>query len=98
MGETFEQAVIREVREEVNLEVEVAGLLFSHRYANGTENCYLVQIIGDNPMPAIGYDPELPQEKQVLKEVKWHPIESMQNDHQVSRVIKAMSLIKEEPA
>jgi 8-oxo-dGTP diphosphatase len=90
-GETFEEAVIREVREEVNLNVKVVGFLFSGQYSGGEERCYLVQLLDDLP-PKLGYDPELCDAKQTLTEVKWFPIEEMKNDFHVSRVIEAMKI------
>lgn len=90
-GETFEEAVIREVKEEVNLNVEVVSFLFSGQYSGGEERCYLVRLL-DNLSPKMGFDPELEDNKQTLTEVKWFSLEEMKNDLHVSRVIEAMKI------
>ncbi|MBT2691659.1 NUDIX hydrolase [Bacillus sp. ISL-55] len=90
-GETFEDAVIREVREEVNLDVEVVDYLFTGQYSHGEERCFLVRSINDKEA-SLGYDPEV-GEQQTLKEVKWHSLESMKDDLHVSRVLETLKLI-----
>jgi 8-oxo-dGTP diphosphatase len=90
-AESFEEAVIREVREEVNLDVKVIKYLFSRNYEHGIEKCYLVEPT-DNKPPTLGYDPELPMDNQNLKEVAWHSLKSMKDDLQVSEVIKALKI------
>jgi 8-oxo-dGTP diphosphatase len=90
-GETFEDAVIREVKEEVNLDVEVVDYLFTGQYSHGEERCFLVRPINDKEA-SLGYDPEV-GEQQTLKEVKWHSLESMKDDLHVSRVLETLKLI-----
>lgn len=91
IGETFEEAVLREVKEEVNLDVEVVEYLFSSQYSGGEERCYLVRRL-DDKAPLLGFDPELDYDYQTLSEVKWHSIESMKYDLHVSKVIEAMKI------
>ncbi|WP_226641375.1 NUDIX domain-containing protein [Mesobacillus subterraneus] len=90
-GETFEEAVVREVKEEVNLDVEVVDYLFTGRYSRGEEQCFLVRTLNDKEA-SVGYDPELGN-KQTLKEVKWHSLESMKDDLHVSKVLEALKLV-----
>ncbi|HZG55630.1 NUDIX domain-containing protein [Paenibacillus sp.] len=90
-GETFEAAAIREVYEEANFRVRVLRHLFSRKYEVGTENCFLVELVEESN-PKLGFDPELPATKQVLKEVAWKPLTDLQNDIQVSKVIKVMGI------
>lgn len=90
-GETFEDAVIREVKEEVNLDVEVVDYLFTGHYSHGEERCFLVRPINDKEA-SLGYDPEL-GEQQTLKELEWHSLEVMKDDLHVSRVLDALKLI-----
>lgn len=92
-GESFEDAVIREVKEEVNLDVEIVSFLFTGQYSGGEERCYLVRLL-DNKTPQLGYDPEFNEDEQTLTEVKWFPIKGMKNDLHVSRVIESMNLHK----
>ncbi|MCR8632097.1 NUDIX domain-containing protein [Paenibacillus radicis (ex Xue et al. 2023)] len=91
-GETFEQAVIREVKEEVNLSCRVVKFLFTHRYTGGTENCYLLELIDEDELPSLGFDPELPVDKQTLSDVRWRSINELKDDLHVSKVIEALSL------
>lgn len=90
-GETFEEAVVREVKEEVNLNVAVVDFLFSGHYSGGEERCYLVRIL-DDLLPKLGYDPEFPENEQTLAEVKWFSLHEMKNDLHVSMVIKTMKI------
>jgi len=93
--ETFEEAVIREVQEEVNLKVKVIKHLYTNNYELGVEKCFLAQTLERNSTPQLGFDPELPIEQQALKEFKWQPIYEMADDIQVSEVIRALGLLVE---
>ncbi|MEH6940095.1 NUDIX hydrolase [Bacillus sp. JJ664] len=90
--ESFEEAVIREVQEEVNLKVDVIKHLYTNNYEFGVEKCFLTQVAGSNSTPKLGFDPELPIEQQELKDFKWQPIKEMAKDIQVSEVIRALGL------
>jgi mutator protein MutT len=83
-GETPEQAVIREVKEEVCLDVRVEKLLFQYPY-------FLVSIVDETQEENLGVDPELNEEDQVLKKIEWKELNEVKNDLQVSQVIKALS-------
>ncbi|NHM31976.1 NUDIX domain-containing protein [Neobacillus terrae] len=91
-GETFEEAVIREVKEEVNLNVKVDRLLFSYSYDAGEVRCFLVHSI-DGKIATLGFDPEAGS-KQTLSDVKWHTLEEMKDDLQVSKVIDSLKLLE----
>lgn len=102
-GETPEQAVTREVREETGLDAEVDRFLFDEPYLNGTSicRCFLLRepVRGpddsDAPPPEIrlGFDPEeahlAPAERQ-LQDVAWHSLDRMRNDGQVAKVLEAL--------
>ena len=90
-GESFEDAVVREVKEEVNLDVEVVDYLFTGQYSHGEERCFLVRPLNDKEA-SVGYDPEF-GDRQTLKEVKWHSLESMKDDLHVSKVLEALQLV-----
>ncbi|WP_316571765.1 NUDIX hydrolase [Neobacillus sp. YIM B06451] len=90
--ETFDEAVVREVREEVNLEVKVVKHLFTGTYEYGVEKCFLAELINPNSVPTLGLDPEFPADQQNLTEVKWQPIKKMVDDIQVSEVIKVLGI------
>jgi 8-oxo-dGTP diphosphatase len=90
-GETPEQAVIREVKEEVCLDVRVEKLLFQYPYSIGECYCFLVSIVDETQEENLGVDPELNEEDQVLKKIEWKELNEVKNDLQVSQVIKALS-------
>ncbi|QOR64970.1 NUDIX hydrolase [Cytobacillus suaedae] len=91
-GETFEDPVVREVQEEVNLKVKVVKELFTGTYECGIEKCFLVEEVEKESIPTLGYDPELPMDHQELKEVKWRLITNVREDLHVSKVIEALYL------
>jgi 8-oxo-dGTP diphosphatase len=89
--ETFEDAVVREVKEEVNLDVEVVDYLFTGQYSGGEEQCFLVRQM-NHQEPILGCDPEY-GESQTLSEVRWHSLESMKDDLHVSKVLEALKIV-----
>jgi 8-oxo-dGTP diphosphatase len=94
-GETPQEAVVREVREETGLVASVSRFLFEEDYLQGTSTCYCYLAEVDNAQePQLGSDPEevhLQANERLLQGVAWHPLESMKDDCQVSRVIKCMN-------
>ncbi len=88
-NETFEQAVIREVQEEVNLAIRIIKPLYSETHANGQEICFLVRQI-DSREPILGYDPERLEGNQVLTGVRWTPLSEMTADRQVAKILTAL--------
>ena len=87
-NETFEQAVIREVQEEVNLAIRIIKPLYSETHANG-QNLFLVRQI-DSREPILGYHSERPEGDQVLTGVRWMLLSEMTADRQVSRILTAL--------
>lgn len=87
--ETLEEAVVREVKEEVCLNGKVERLLFEGRYSRGPDFCFLVSVDLQEEAQ-LGADPELLPEEQVLKEIAWFTLEEMKNDKQVSEVLKSL--------
>ncbi|WP_404275288.1 NUDIX domain-containing protein [Exiguobacterium undae] len=90
--ESFEQAVIREVQEEVNLRVSIRQRLYTNRAPSGQEVCFLVERI-DASKPVLGRDPERSTEKQILSEVKWCSLVELEEDVQISKILRALKKI-----
>jgi 8-oxo-dGTP diphosphatase len=91
-GEPPDQAVAREVREEVGLHGRVVRLLYEQVVPGDRarkEYCYLVAITAEQE-PTLGYDPELPREAQMLTDLAWFPLEQVRHDRQVSKVLAAL--------
>lgn len=63
--------------------------MFTGQYIGGEERCFLVKLL-DETNPILGFDPEAGNQ-QTLSEVKWHSLDSMEDDLQVSRVITALN-------
>ncbi|WP_054957305.1 NUDIX domain-containing protein [Paenibacillus dakarensis] len=92
IGETREQAAIREAMEEVNLEIKVVRFLFAQEYAAGIEYCYLAVPVDFNKSDIkLGYDPELKEHEQVLKQAEWIEINNVKDDLHVSKVIESLN-------
>jgi ADP-ribose pyrophosphatase YjhB (NUDIX family) len=85
-GETLEEAVVREVKEEVRLGSNIVRFLFEDSYEFGPNYCFLVDVSSKEDAD-LGEDPELPEDQQVLKDIAWFPLEVMKDDKQVSKVI-----------
>ena len=93
-NETLEQAIMREVKEETGLDVEIGQLLFTENYEFGLSHCYLANLNG-NDVPSLGYDPEdshLPRKEQLLQAVAWHDLKDKKDDMQVSKVISIIGI------
>ena len=70
-GELPEQAVLRELKEECNLDGEIVRPLSVVTYPNGCrEYSYLIKI-EEGQTPVKGFDPEFPAEDQALQQVRW---------------------------
>lgn len=95
-GETPEDAVLREVLEEVRLEGRVGARLYELELeGRGVELCFAVHVEADAE-PRLGADPELPSDAQMLTEVAWHPLADMADDCQVARVLSVSAARREQ--
>lgn len=92
-GEAFEQAAIREVKEETGLDVRGVRLLFEEDYEYGTSYCYLAELAGENTELTLDF---LPDEESIfgtlLHSAAWHLIKDKKDDVQVSKVISTLAL------
>jgi len=90
-GETPEAAAVREAREEVGLEVALVRLLARRPRATGAASysCYLGRIVGGRV--ALGHDPELPPERQELREVRWTPLADLRDHPEVAPLLPILA-------
>ena len=94
-GETLEQAVLRELREETNLSARVVRPLYQRFYRSAlgrgdvAEHCFLLEC-GREQAATLGHDPELDAASQWLRDLAWHPLHDLRDDIQVARVLDAL--------
>lgn len=88
-GETPAQAARREALEECGLAVRIIRPLFERDYSMGREYVFLAETIGDGQVN-MGNDPEHSPDDQWIQDVRWHTLESMQDDQQIKLVIEAL--------
>jgi 8-oxo-dGTP diphosphatase len=72
-GETPEEAVAREVREEVGLASLAMGYAFDAIYPSGRTACYLVEVAPD-AAPRLGVDPDLTCDCPRMVGLDWIPL------------------------
>lgn len=95
--ETFEQAAVREMREETGLDTRVARLLFETTADDGSpEKCFLLECADDRQEARLGADPELagarPEDCQLIG-MRWFPFAEMKNDVQIKKVMEALGIM-----
>ncbi|HHW56268.1 MAG TPA: NUDIX domain-containing protein [Clostridia bacterium] len=76
-NESVAAAAIRECKEETGYDVELHGVCYIQEYDIFYVTYFYSSIIGGKL--ALGRDPELPEGKQILKEVKWVPFKELTN-------------------
>lgn len=94
--ETLQDAVIRECFEETGLSVIPGRLVYINEFifdrVHAVEFYFLVSRKNEK-MPEIGFDPELPAEHQILREVLWVPLSEISNQNfipvSLGKVLKA---------
>ena len=72
-GETREEAVAREVREETGLICGAVRFAFDAMYPSGPTACYLVEVVADAE-PRLGLDPELTCDCPRMVGLDWIPL------------------------
>lgn len=92
-GETFEQAAIREVKEETGLDVTIAELLFTEEYEFGKSYCYLACLTSEVTEPTLAFLPEAESIfGTMVCSVAWLSLKDKKDDIQVSKVITVLGL------
>lgn len=78
--ESLEQAALRETWEEAGVAVRIARRLFGRDDILGSDTCFLAEPLGEADSTPGGEFT-----------AAWHPLESMKDDPQVSRVIATLT-------
>lgn len=91
-SESPREAALRELKEETGIRAKADQLLYRRQYRSGgravVESCF--QVAAEHGRrPALGRDPEIPKDGQILKGLRWVPLARLRNDLQVSRVLRA---------
>ena len=80
-GETTHAALVREYQEETGLEIAVLDLLFVNEFMqpplHALELFFEVKIKGGKA--AVGTDPEMGTEQQIIQEMRWMTFEEIKN-------------------
>lgn len=78
-GESAEEALIREFKEETGLTIEIKDFLFVHEYLDpplhGIELFFLVNAISGEPK--LGTDPEMPPDGQILTKIGYYELDTL---------------------
>lgn len=82
-GEPLTQAVCREYREETGLVVQAGRLLYLNEFmyenVHAVEFFFEVSLDGEGQKMRLGSDPELSGHQQIIRDLKWHPVQSIQS-------------------
>lgn len=86
-GETPVQAVVREVKEEVNVDAVVKRLVFQGPRTTGvgTYFCYLGEIVAGEV--SLGYDPERDGLESELLGVRWFALSELSDHEEIARLL-----------
>lgn len=91
-GETPKQAAIREVYEETGLIIETTRLIleFYNERIKGMYYCFIGTILDGHL--ELGYDPELMNQEQDLKELKWILMNELLDNQEVKRILPYINI------
>ncbi|KEO81607.1 NUDIX domain-containing protein [Tumebacillus flagellatus] len=88
-GETPEEAVVREVREETGLVTRAVRFLYETTYSQGPEFCFLLEEAGlPGASAVLGHDPEFAPDEQALDGLAWRPLSEVRDDKQIRQVLR----------
>jgi ADP-ribose pyrophosphatase YjhB (NUDIX family) len=83
-GETLVEAAERELAEETGITATDIRLLF----IEDNQACF-VATCGAHDKARVGWDPELAGQTQWIRSVRWFPLQEVEGDVQVAKVIRA---------
>ena len=94
-GELPEQAVLRELKEECNLDGEIVRPLSVVTYPDGSRDySYLVKT-DEGQNPVMGFDPELPADNQALQQVRWMALSELNEKDRAFLWQRGLLLVEE---
>lgn len=78
-GETMEECLKREFHEETNLQIEVRNLIHINELVADPFHAveFYFEVKKQSGEIKLGSDPEMPAEKQLLRDLKWFPIDQL---------------------
>ena len=89
-GESPEAAVLRELREETNLEGRVVRFLFTIPYKYGTSTTFLVEVDAA-AQPALGSEPEeVAAEHRKLVDLAWFPLADVRENPEIKALLRVL--------
>lgn len=78
-GKSLTQSLEKEFLEETGLRVEVGDHLFTYEYIDGPLHAveFFFEVANYEGQPVLGYDPELPEDEQIMEEVLFLSFETI---------------------
>jgi 8-oxo-dGTP diphosphatase len=92
-GETPEEAVLRELKEESGLEGRVKKPLFTYQHPQGPSTCFLVEV-DPQAEAVLGYDPDLIDKPPRLVDITWLPLSEIEDTLEGPHLLASLSALE----